>query len=303
MLLTVLVWFYSLVTLLGRAASLRGLTRAFASRLFGQHPPGYRRAAPPSRTFSRTPPKPEWVRQEIIRLKALLPPAGCRAISDIFNRRFAAKRRMTVGKTFVAELVRQHRYEIEVVRRQIKNTRPRPVPRNLVRGLDLSAKATLDARTRIVLGILEHASRAALWMEALETKSSWTLISKLVEAIRRYGKPRAVRTDNEAVFTSRTFRFALLLLGMRHQRIDPGCPWQNGRVERFFGTLKARLDRLAVDSLETLNGALVEFRFFYNHVRPHQNLAGLTRRKPGRARLASLNRPDTNIGSKPGMGY
>src|SRR5438552_9847621 len=161
MLLTVLVWLYSLVTLLGRVASLRGLTRAFASRLFGQHPPGYRRAAPPSRTFPRTPPKPEWVRQEIIRLKALLPPAGCRAISDIFNRRFAAKRRMTVGKTFVAELVRQHRYEIEVVRRQIKNTRPRPVPRNLVRGLDLSRKATLDARTRILLGILERACRAS----------------------------------------------------------------------------------------------------------------------------------------------
>src|SRR5437879_6287557 len=64
MLLTVLVGFYSLVTLLGRVAWLRGLARALASRLFGQHPPGYRRAAPPSRTFSRAPPKPEWVRQE-----------------------------------------------------------------------------------------------------------------------------------------------------------------------------------------------------------------------------------------------
>src|SRR2546428_10222422 len=92
MLLTVLVWLSSLVTLLGRAAWLRALARAFASRLFGQQPLGYRRAGPPSRTFPRTPAKPEWVRREIIRLKALLPLAGCRAISDIFNRRFAAKR-------------------------------------------------------------------------------------------------------------------------------------------------------------------------------------------------------------------
>jgi hypothetical protein len=51
---------------------------------------------------------------------------------------------------------------------------------------------------------------------------------------------------------------------------------KNGRVERFFGTLKAKLDRLAVDSLEALNCALTEFRFFYGHVRPHQNLASLT---------------------------
>jgi putative transposase len=113
-------------------------------------------------------------------------------------------------------------------------------------------------------------------LEALESMSSWALISKLIEAIRRYGKPRAVRTDNEVIFISRTFRFALTLLGIRHQRTDPGCPWQNGRAERFFGTLKEKLDRLAVDSLEGLNEALVEFRFFYNHVRPHQNLAGLT---------------------------
>ena len=267
MLLTVLVWVYLLATLLGRATWLP----------FWRHPPlGYRRVAPRSPAFPRTPPKPAWVRKEVVRLKALMPQAGCRRIADSFNRRFAAKRRTTVGKTFVAELVRQFRYEIDVVRRQIKNTRPRPVPRNLVWALDLSGKATLDGSTRVVLGILEHASRTALWLEALEAKSSWMLILKLIETIRRHGKPRAVRTDNEAVFTSRTFRFALLLLGMRHQRIDPGCPWQNGRVERFFGTLKARLDRLAVDSLETLNGALVEFRFFYNHVRPHQNLAGLT---------------------------
>ena len=37
-----------------------------------------------------------------------------------------------------------------------------------------------------MLGVLEHASRAALWLEALENKSSWTLILKLLEAIRRY---------------------------------------------------------------------------------------------------------------------
>jgi len=124
--------------------------------------------------------------------------------------------------------------------------------------------------------ILEHPSRAALRLEALENKSSWALVSRLVSAIKRYGKPLAIRTDNESVFTSRAFRFALALLGVRHQRTDPACPWQNGRLERFFGTLKEKLDRLAVDSLQALNGALAEFRFFYNHIRAHQNLRGLT---------------------------
>jgi len=56
--------------------------------------------------------------------------------------------------------------------------------------LDLTGKATLDGRTRLVLGILEHASRAALGLEALQNKSSWTLILKLIEAIRRHDKPK-----------------------------------------------------------------------------------------------------------------
>src|SRR6266568_3628944 len=112
MLLAALVWFYAIAVLLVRVARLRPRS------------PGYRRAPGPVVAFVRFPAKPEWVRQEVIRLKALIPKAGCRAISAIFNRRFAAKRRMTVGKSFVAELVRQHRYEIDVVRRQIKNARP-----------------------------------------------------------------------------------------------------------------------------------------------------------------------------------
>ena len=72
------------------------------------------------------------------------------------------------------------------------------------------------------------------------------------------------------------FSFALFLLGIRHQQTDLHCPWQNGRVERFFGTLKERMNQLAVTSFDALNSALGEFRFFYNHVRSHQNLAGAT---------------------------
>jgi transposase InsO family protein len=68
----------------------------------------------------------------------------------------------------------------------------------------------------------------------------------------------------------------LALLGIRHQRTDPGCPWQNGRIERFFGILKQKLDQWSVDSVEELCNSLLLFRFFYNHVRPHQNLSGRT---------------------------
>ena len=53
-------------------------------------------------------------------------------------------------------------------------------------------------------------------------------------------------------------------------------PWVNGRVERFFGTLKERLNHLAVCDFDGLASAMTEFRLWYNHVRPHQHLDGRT---------------------------
>lgn len=263
-------------------ARLRPVLLALAIRLHlrGQ-PRGYWRMAATVNTceaaaICRTLAKPEWVKHEVLRLKALMPHTGCRKIVDCFNRLFEEARKMTVGKTYVSDTIRKHYHEILVLRRQIKNAKQKAVSRNLIWALDLTGRTTLDGRTRLVLGIIEHASRAALTLEAVYSKSSWTLVGKLAAAIRRYGKPRFVRTDNESIFTSRVFRFALFLLGIRHQTTDLHCPWQNGRVERFFGTLKESLDQLAVTSFDALNSALGEFRFFYNHVRPHQNLAGAT---------------------------
>ena len=224
----------------------------------------------------RTQAKPAWVAREIVRLKVLMPDAGCRAIANIFNRRYAASRRMTVGKTFVADTIRRHRYEIEIMRRKLKHRVPRAMQCNLVWGLDLTGKSDSEGVLHSVFGLLDHGSRAALTLTGLANKSSWTLLGHLFLAIGRYGKPRVVSTDNEACFISRVFRTVLTLSGICQQRSDPHCPWQNGRIERLFGTLKAKLDCLEVVSLDALNAALVEFRFWYNHVRPHQHLGGAT---------------------------
>jgi putative transposase len=263
-------------------ARLRAVLLALAIRLHLREPQRcYRRVAAiatcgETRLIYCARAKPEWVKHEVLRLKALMPHTGCRKIADCFNRRFAHARHMTVGKTYVSNMIRQHYYEILVLRRQIKNAKPKAIPKNLIWALDLSGKTDSQGKLQMLLGIVEHGSRAALCLQALRNKSSWTLLGYLFLAIGKYGKPRFVRTDNEVVFTSRVFKLALSLLGIRHQTTDLHCPWQNARVERFFGTLKESLNQLAVTSFDALNHALTEFRFFYNHVRSHQNLAGAT---------------------------
>ncbi|WP_303908946.1 integrase core domain-containing protein [Thiohalomonas denitrificans] len=208
-------------------------------------------------------------------MKALMRDAGCRSLADTFNRRFAHAG-TTVGKTYVSDTIRKYRYEILLLRKRLKNRPPKPMPINKVWAMDLTGKADATGQIHSILGLLEHGSRVNLCLQALRDKSSLTLLRCLIAAVERYGKPECLRTDNEAIFTSRQFRFGLWLLGIRHQPIEKGCPWMNGRVERFFGTLKSKLDRWEIDSADQLNRALVPFRFWYNHVRPHQHLDGRT---------------------------
>ena len=52
--------------------------------------------------------KPDWVRAEVLRLFHAIPGSGCRSLSTVFNRLHAAIDGMTVGKTWVSNLLRDH---------------------------------------------------------------------------------------------------------------------------------------------------------------------------------------------------
>ncbi|MBX3324919.1 MAG: transposase [Nitrospira sp.] len=78
------------------------------------------------------------------------------------------------------------------------------------------------------------------------------------------------------ILGSSWFRFGLWLLGIRHQRIQPGCPLQNGRVERFIGTVKRALAAEAITDGHDFAVALQQVRTWYNHDRPHDHLQGRT---------------------------
>lgn len=263
-------WWLSLVDAALRAAAGTAVARQ----------PGYRHAHPDQCCQTRFTAKPAWVRHEVLRLKALMPGSGCRKIADAFNRRFAAhvnpQRRASVCSSTVAAWIKANLCQIAALRRAIKHRVPHTLPRNQVWAIDLTGKGDIAGGLHTIFGIADHGTRACLLLEAVKNKASITLLRALLDTIEKFGKPKSIRTDNEAVFTSRLFRFGLWWLGIKHQRSALSSPWMNGRVERFFGTLKHSLDQLAVDGHDALNAALADFRFFYNHVRSHQHLAGLT---------------------------
>jgi len=90
---------------------------------------------------------------------------------------------------------------------------------------------------------------------------------------------------------SRLLRGALSLLGVRLQTIQPHCPWQNGRIERLFGTLKRHIDCVTIEGRDALDSKLIAFRAWYNHVRPHQHLGGHTPAEVWDGRRKSIKSP------------
>lgn len=68
----------------------------------------------------------------------------------------------------------------------------------------------------------------------------------------------------------------LKALAIARRRGPPRQPWRNGRIERLFGTLKCAIGKVRFGCADGLQAKLNSFRAFYNVIRPHQALAGLT---------------------------
>lgn len=207
-----------------------------------------------------------------------MPNASVRTVATTFNELWRERRRETVGKTWVATVIGRHELEIARKRSEIKKRRPQAMAPNRVWALDLTYLPDLEHRPTAILGLIDHGSRACLALREMRAKSTIAVLRALLDAIERYGTPRAVRTDNEATFTSFLFRLGLAVFGVRHQRTTPGCPWQSGRIERLFGTLKPLLRSWhAIAGIPaSLQNDLDSIRTWYNTVRSHQHLDGLT---------------------------
>jgi transposase InsO family protein len=97
------------------------------------------------------------------------------------------------------------------------------------------------------------------------------------KAIREYGLPDAIRSDNGPPFASTgvTGLTALSVwwakLGIAHERIDPGSPQQNGRHERFHRTLLEAM-RPPCASRAAQEARFEAFVREYNEERPHEAL-------------------------------
>jgi transposase InsO family protein len=132
------------------------------------------------------------------------------------------------------------------------------------------------------LTLCDAYSRYLLRCQALARTDTTHVWPVLEAAFREFGLPDVLRSDNGSPFASRgagglsQLSVKVIKAGVLPERIEPGKPQQNGRLERFHLTL---LKDTANPPARSLRQQLERFRAFqreYNEERPHQALGNDT---------------------------
>ena len=135
---------------------------------------------------------------------------------------------------------------------------------------------TQDGKLCYPLTISDNYSRYLLRCKGLRGPRYYQTKTVFESAFREYGLPHAIRTDNGIPFASVSIgglsylSIWWILLGIAPERIDKGCPEQNGRHERMHRTLKEEAITKAAYSLKEQQIVFERFRTEYNNQRPHE---------------------------------
>ena len=122
---------------------------------------------------------------------------------------------------------------------------------------------------RFILTYVDLASRYADAV-ALRGIDSDSVANALFEICSRVGFPEVLTSDNGTNFTSKTFEAFLSMLRVRHIRTSVYHAQSNGVCERYNGTLKRCLRRLAMDDPRHWDRCLPALLFSYRDT-PHSS--------------------------------
>jgi putative transposase len=116
-------------------------------------------------------------------------------------------------------------------------------------------------------------------MARLDTEHVWPVLDA---AFREFGLPHRLRSDNGAPFASpgagglSRLSVKVIKAGVVPERIAPGKPQQNGRLERLHLTLRQDTASPPARNLREQLERLRSFQRLYNEERPHQALGNDT---------------------------
>lgn len=184
------------------------------------------------------------------------------------------RRTTLVNEKRVRRLWRLHQLQVQRVKRRRRAQSSRPT--RLVAAYpghiwacDFVEDALADGTILRILTVMDEFTREGLALDVALSTSAERVIGVLAVLIAQHGAPEHLRSDNGAEFVALAIQGWRAQAGVQTLYIDPGKPWQNGKEERFNGTVRDEcLNMHQFYSLAEACVRLDAFRQYYNHERP-----------------------------------
>jgi transposase InsO family protein len=151
---------------------------------------------------------------------------------------------------------------------------------DIVGGVLVRNAAGEVVEAKVVTSVDDH-SRFCVIASVVARATGRAVCLAFAGALRSYGVPDEVLTDNGKQFTARFGRGGEVLFdricrdnGISHRLTAPASPTTTGKIERFHLTLRRELlDTGEIhETIAEAQAAIDEFVTRYNHARPHQAL-------------------------------
>ena len=234
-----------------------------------------------ARSSQRYQPQPREAERELVRrilaISARRPRYGYRRVWALLRREGWAVNRKRIYRLWRAEGLKVpcRRRKRRALGQSANGVLPRQATRiNQVWSYDFLFDQTTDGRRLKWLPIVDEYSREDLALEVERRMGTAKVIQTLDRLVKERGAPGYIRSDNGPEFIARAIRRWIKQQGIKTLYIEPGCPWQNAYSESFNSRLRDELlDREEFGSLIEAKVLATDYRWEYNHQRPHSALA------------------------------
>jgi putative transposase len=205
-----------------------GLSVQRACRVVQTHRSSFRYVAHPTDDTS--------LLQQIQGLALQHPRYGYRRISVLLNRQ------ERVNQKRVRRLWKLHRLQVRrVVRKRVRRARPvrlQAAYPGHIWAYDFVEDALMDGTPLRILTVMDEFTREGLALDVALTTSAERVLGVLTALVGQHGAPANLRSDNGAELVVIAVQTWLAQCRVQTLYIDPGKPWQNGKEERFNGTVE-----------------------------------------------------------------
>jgi len=204
-----------------------------------------------------------------------------------------------LGYTKITRLLKEQGWPvgcrmIQRLRRELGMIIPPPKPRKRRRGLSTGAPTQATDRNQVwtwdfihdttmrggllrMLTVMDEFTRECRCIHVDRRINAQKVRQVMGRLIQEHGAPGYIRSDNGSEFIEKELRQFLQSQGIKTLYIQPGSPWQNGYIESFHARFREEcLNREQLWTLTEARVVIEDWRWKYNHLRPHRSLGYIT---------------------------